>query len=79
MATRKGMSVPFVCPTAQALLGEYASAVMELYEVSDRLANLVGEHGLFDEERKYAEQVREKCRTARLALEQHWAQHGCRL
>jgi hypothetical protein len=66
------------CPTAQALFDDYASAVMELYDASETLANLVGEHRLFDEERKYAEQAREKCKMARVALEQHWTQHACR-
>jgi RNase P subunit RPR2 len=66
------------CPTATNLFDDYASAVTELFDASDRLANLVGQHGPFEEGKKYAEQAREKCNVARLALEQHWAQHSCR-
>jgi len=52
--------------------------VMELFDATDKLANLVGQHGPFEDERKYTEQVRGKCSAARSVLEQHWAQHTCR-
>jgi hypothetical protein len=67
-----------ICPIATNLFEGYASAVMELFDATDRLANLVGQHGPFEDERKFTEQVRGKCSAARLALEQHWAQHTCR-
>ncbi len=67
------------CPTATNLFDDYASAVMELFAAADRLASLVGQHGQFEEQRKYAEQVRKKCCAAHLALLQHWAQHSCRV
>jgi hypothetical protein len=66
------------CPTATNLFEAYASAVVELFEATDRLASLIGQHGAFEEEKEHAEQVREKCNAACLALEQHWAQHTCR-
>jgi hypothetical protein len=66
------------CPTATNLFDGYASAVVELFEATDRLASLIGQHGPFEEEREHTEQVREKCSAARLALEQHWVQHSCR-
>jgi len=66
------------CSAATNLFDDYASAVMELFDAADRLANLVGQHGPFEEERKYAEQARQKCNAAHQALEQHWARHRCR-
>ena len=60
-----------MCPIDTNLFEDYASAVMELFDATDRLANLVGQHGPFEDETKYAEQVRGKCSAARLALEQH--------
>jgi hypothetical protein len=56
-----------ICPIDANLFEDYASAVMELFDATDRLANLVGQHGPFEDERKYAEQVRGKCSVARLA------------
>ena len=67
-----------ICPIATNLFEHYASAVMELFGATDRLADRVGQHGLFEDERKCAERVRGKCSAALLALEQHWAQHTCR-
>ena len=78
-ARRCGLETPFmICPIATNLFEDYASAVMELFDATDKLANLVGQHGPFEDERKYTEQVRGKCSAARLVLEQHWAQHTCR-
>jgi len=67
-----------ICPTAQALFEDYAEAAMEYFEATDKLADLAGQHGKFEEAKNHAEQVREKCNVARLALEHHWAQHSCR-
>jgi hypothetical protein len=51
---------------------------MEHVQAAGKLATLVGQHGQFEEAKKYAERTREKCSIARLALEQHWTQHSCR-
>src|SRR5258708_4063742 len=67
-----------VCPAAQALFEDYAKAAMEHFEATAKLANLVGQHGQFEEQKECVERVHEKCSDARLALEQHWAQHSCR-
>jgi hypothetical protein len=44
------------CPTATNLFDGYASAVVELFEATDRLASLIGQHGPFEEEREHTEQ-----------------------
>ena len=67
-----------VCPTAKILFENYANAAMEQFEAADTLATLVGLHGKFEEAKKHAEETHGKCSIARLALEQHRAQHGCR-
>jgi hypothetical protein len=67
-----------VCPTAKILFDNFASAAMEHFEATDKLSGLVGQHGQFEEQKEYTERAREKCSTARLALEQHWTQHSCR-
>jgi hypothetical protein len=66
------------CPAAKALLEDYAKAVMEHFEATDTLSNLVGKHGQFEEQKKDVERAHEKYSAARLALEQHWAKHHCR-
>jgi hypothetical protein len=67
-----------VCPTAKVLFDNFASAAMEHFEATDKLSTLVGQHGPFEEQKKYTEQAREKCSTARLALTKHWTEHSCR-
>jgi len=67
-----------MCPTAQLLFDNYASDTMTFFEATDLLVTFVGQHGPFEEERKYAEQARQKCNAAHQALEQHWARHRCR-
>ena len=67
-----------LCPTAKVLFENYANAAMEQFEAADTLATPVGLHGQFEEAKKHAEQAREKCSIARLALEQHWMEHSCR-
>ena len=66
------------CPAAQDLFEDYAKATMEHFEAADTLSNLVGQHGLFEEQKEDVERAHEKCSVARLALEQHWAQYCCR-
>jgi hypothetical protein len=66
------------CPTARILFENYARAAVELFESADRLATLVGQHDQFAEAKKYSKQTHEKCYSARLALKQHQAEHGCR-
>jgi hypothetical protein len=44
-----------ICPIATNLFEDYASAVMALFDATDRLANLVGQPGPFEDERKCAE------------------------
>ena len=66
------------CPAAQALFEDYAQAAMQHFEATDKLANLVGQHGHFEVQKDDVERVHEKCSAARLALEKHWAQHNCR-
>jgi hypothetical protein len=66
------------CPTATTLFDDYARAAMPYFEATDTLATLVGQHGLFVEEKRIAEQAREKCSIAHLALQKHWEQHNCR-
>ncbi len=66
------------CPAAQALFEDYAQAAMEHFDATDKLSNLVGQHGPFEEQRVNVERAHEKCSAARLALQQHWAQHRCR-
>jgi hypothetical protein len=67
-----------VCPTAKALFENYERATAEHFDATDKLCGLVGQHGEFEEQKEYAERMREKCNTALLALEQHWMQHRCR-
>ncbi len=67
------------CPAAQALFEDYAKAAMEHFEAADKLSNLVGQHGLFEEQKEDVERAHEKCSAARLALEQHRKQHSCHI
>ena len=66
------------CPVAVSLLEKLAIAANDYFDATDTLANLVGQHEKFAEEKRYAESMREKCRAARLALDLHWSEHGCR-
>jgi hypothetical protein len=67
-----------VCPTAKLLFENYARAAEEHFKATDKLCNRVGQHGQCEEQKKYTERLREKFKTAHLALEQHWTQHSCR-
>ncbi len=66
------------CSIAVNLFENLANATDECFGATEKLANLVGQHERFEEEKRHAEGMREKCRIARLALEQHWSEHGCR-
>ncbi len=66
------------CATAKILFEHYAKTAMENFEATDNLSGLVGQHGQFEEAKKYAEGTRDKCSAARMALEKHWMEHSCR-
>jgi hypothetical protein len=66
------------CPAAQALFEDYAQAAIQHFEATDKLSSLVGKHHQFEEQKELVERAHEKCSAARLALEQHRAQHSCR-
>ena len=67
-----------LCHTAKVLFENYANAAREQFEAADALATLVGQHGQFEEAKKYVEGTREKCSAACMALEKHWMEHSCR-
>jgi len=52
--------------------------MIEMFEATDDLSTLVGQHEEFAKAKKHADEMSAKCRTARSALEQHWKEHGCR-
>jgi hypothetical protein len=66
------------CPTATILFDDYARTTEEFFEATDTLANLVGQHGQFEEEKECVKQARKRCGIAHLALQEHWKQHNCR-
>lgn len=68
-----------LCPTAADLFEKFAEVTQELFEATDNLAMLDGQHEAFAEAKKHVEHVSAKCRTARGTLEQHWMEHGCRV
>jgi hypothetical protein len=41
------------CPAGEALFASYAKAAMEHFEATEKLSGLVGEHGPFNEQKKY--------------------------
>jgi hypothetical protein len=67
-----------ICPTAKILFETYARAAEEHFKATDKLCNLVGQHGQFEVQEEHAERMRKKFNTARLTLEQHWTRHSCR-
>ena len=66
------------CRTAFTLFEEYRKATEEFFGATDKLASLVGQHEDFARFKALAEDAHAECRSARLALEQHWKEHGCR-
>lgn len=67
------------CPTAKNLLEGFAEAAMKYFDAADKLANLAGSHDQFAVARRHSDELRAKCRVARLALEKHRAEHSCRV
>lgn len=67
-----------LCDIALALIETYSKAAVEHFEAAEKMAELVGKHCEFMEAKAIAEDKRVECRTARLALKKHWAEHGCR-
>ena len=49
--------VDMECPTAGALFDDYARATVEFFEATDKLGNVVGQHGKFAAEKMHAEQA----------------------
>ena len=47
-----------LCPAAKILFENYAKTAMENFEATDKLSGLVGQHGQFEEAKKYAEGTR---------------------
>jgi hypothetical protein len=70
--------VDMACPAAAALFEDYARATVDFFEATDKLGNAVGQHGQFAAEKRHAEHAGERCRVARLALQEHWNRHNCR-
>jgi hypothetical protein len=66
------------CPIAAALFDDYSRATVEYFEATDTLANFVGQHGQFAAEQGRVKVVGERCRAARLALQEHRNRHKCR-
>lgn len=66
------------CPIAVARIDDYTKAVAGLVEATDKLSALLERHEEFAEAKKQMGQSQAKCNEARRALEQHWAEHGCR-
>ena len=67
------------CPTARLLLEDFSVAATEYFEAARKLANLVGSHDEFAAALQHAQQTGGKCRAARLALEKHRQEHGCKI
>jgi hypothetical protein len=66
------------CPIAAALFQKYSTATIKHFEATDKLVTLTGQHGEFGEAEKATRELYADCRKARLAMEHHWAEHGCR-
>ena len=66
------------CSISAKLFDTYSRATMGYFEATETMANLIGRHVEFAEAKKFAADVYAECRAAHLALEQHWAEHGCR-
>jgi hypothetical protein len=67
------------CPTAQALFESYSVAATEYFDAARKLADLVGSHDEFAAAQQHAKQTGGKCRAARLALDKHREEHGCKI
>jgi hypothetical protein len=66
------------CRATFTLFEEYSKATVEFFAATDKLTAVVGQHDDFARFMAIAEDAHAKCRGTRLALEQHWKEHGCR-
>jgi hypothetical protein len=67
------------CPTADALLEDYAKTTLECYEVAETIFEFVGSDDQFEQARLRARQTYAKSEVAHLALETHLERHNCGL
>jgi hypothetical protein len=67
------------CPTALTFIEIYTRASEDYFQITERLVTLIGQHYQFAQIKSNCERVLQKCRDARLALEEHRALHGCGL
>lgn len=68
-----------LCDIAITLIEKYSKAAVEHFEAAEEMSKLAGKcSSEFMEAKAIAEDKRAECRTARLALEKHRAEHGCR-
>ena len=64
------------CATAKILFEHYAKTAMENFEATDNLSGLVGQHGQFEEAKKYAEGTREKSTEKTFEIRSRWGTNG---
>jgi hypothetical protein len=67
------------CPTALTFIEICSRASEDYFQITDRLVTLIGQPYQFAQTKSNCERVEQKCRDARLALEEHRALHGCGL
>jgi hypothetical protein len=67
------------CPTALTFIEICSRASEDYFQITERLVTLIGQHYQFAQIKSNCERVLQKCRDARLALEEHRALHGCGL
>jgi hypothetical protein len=65
------------CTTAATLLEAFVIGAVEYFAAVDKLTSFVGAHDQFEVANRYTKQASAKCRAARLALENHLADHKC--
>ncbi len=66
------------CPIAQSLFEDYSNLATQYFGAVDILSDLVGAHQDFSDAKRRTDQLKTKCQVARLALENHRAEHNCR-
>jgi hypothetical protein len=65
------------CPTADALLSDYANAMLEYYEAVEMVFTSMGLDDDFEQARLFVRQKNTKYKAARSALQSHLDQHNC--
>ena len=65
------------CMTADALLSDYANAMLEYYEVVEMVFTSMGLDDDFEQSRLLVRQKNAKDKAARSALQFHLDQHNC--